>query len=1557
MEGGDQEVSTSIDERIVAMKFDGKQFQNGVSESLNSLNKLKSGLDLKGATSGLEAIDASAKRINFDGMSGALEGVKVKFSALQVVAVTALSNIANSAIEAGKNLISSLTIDPIMDGFREYETQMNAIQTILANTSSKGTTLDQVKGALQELNTYSDKTIYNFTEMTKNIGTFTAAGVDLKTSTAAIKGIANLAAVSGSNSQQASSAMYQLSQALASGKVTLQDWNSVVNAGMGGAVFQNALRQTAKVMGKNVDEAQSFRESIDGQSGTGWLTSDVLLKTLEQFTGDMSEAELSAQGFTKEQIDGIMKMGVTANDAATKVKTFTQLLDTLKEAVGSGWAQTWQTIFGDFEEAKTMFTEVSNTLGAIIGKSSKARNDMLKGWKDLGGRTALIDAIKNAFEGVMSIIGSVSKAFRDIFPPTTSEQLFSFTEGLKNLTEKLKLSDGTLNLIYNTFKGVFAVLDIGKTIFLAVANAIGIMVGGTGNLAASILEITASIGQWLVALDNSIKQSDVFNKVLSALAYGIRNGFNTIGTIISAITKGIGMLATAIGSKLNFSGFEVFKTFLEGFGKGVAGAGDAANTMASTVSNAFTQLGVAIQNSKLVSFLTAVWDTVTKVAGAIGSAMSKMVDAIAESLKNVNFDGIIAAVGAMSVGGMFLAFKKFLGGLSEPVEEAKGFFEKIGGAFDGIKGTLDGVRDSLETYQQNLKADILLKIAAAIALLAASIAIIASIDSEKLASSLAAMGGLFAELLVAMKVYTSISDMKLKAAAASGVMLVMSTSILILSVAMKNLSELDWEGIMRGGAGIALLAKILVSTAKGLSEGSGYMIRGAAGMLGFALSIKILADVCKDLGNLNWEQLKMGLMGVAGLMATVSLFLNNTTFGPKAISNAAGILILSGAIKVLASAVKDFATMSWDSIVTGLKSIGILLGELAVFSKLGGSSKGMISTGLGMIAIGAAMKILASAVKDFASMSWDSLATGLKAMAVALAEIAVAMNVMPKNMLVTSVGLMGVGIALGIIADSLAKFASMSWDSLVTGLKAMGISLAILAVALNAMTGAIPGAAALMIASGALLMLAPALLMLGSMSWEAIIKGLTMLAGTFAVLGIAALVLTPLVPTILALSAAIVLLGIGTLGVGAGLALVGVGLTAAATGLTLLATSVAAGATAIVAGLSVIITGVAALIPAVMTKIVEGIVAFCKALADGIPSILTSVTTIITAIVNCIVQNVPTIVNGVLQTLSAILAALVQWIPTIGKQVADIIVAILNVISQNLPNIVKAGVDVVVSFVQGVADSLPKVIDSAFKLIVSFINGLADAIRNNADLIANACLNLVTAIVDGINTLVDKFVDAGVNCVKGFIRGIGKSISDVISAGKELGRAALEAAKKALDSHSPSREFKKLGSFSGEGYVIGLKGYGSRIINAASNVGSNAIDAMSSAIAGISDIANTNIDSEPVIRPVMDLTDVQNGSNQLYSMMGDLDNYGINGSISDVSARARSILNKPSIDDSSSTSTQGSNSLGNPSTPKQPAVLQLVLQNGRAIAEYLVDDMDQLMGNKNIITGRMVGQS
>ena len=443
-------MSKTVDERVVEMRFDNSQFEKNVSTTMSTLDKFKQKLNFGGVKKGFEEVGSAAQKVDMRGLGAGVDAVSAKFSALQIMGTTALVNITNSAVNAGKRMVNALTLEPIKSGFQEYETQMNAVQTILANTQSKGSTLDDVNKALDELNHYADLTIYNFTEMTRNIGTFTAAGIDLKTSVSAIQGIANLAAVSGSTSQQASVAMYQLSQALAAGTVKLMDWNSVVNAGMGGEIFQNALKKTSELLGTGAEAAikakGSFRESLS----TGWLTSQVLTETLKKFTtsganeyvaeytglsADAVKATLESakaqygeanavkeaakalaekSGKNREEIEQALQMSQTAENAATKVKTFSQLWDVMKEAAQSGWARTWQLIVGDFEEAKNLLTPLSDFFTGVIGKISDARNKLLEGALGMGFKSladkfnTIMTPAKNAADTITKVKDSVA---------------------------------------------------------------------------------------------------------------------------------------------------------------------------------------------------------------------------------------------------------------------------------------------------------------------------------------------------------------------------------------------------------------------------------------------------------------------------------------------------------------------------------------------------------------------------------------------------------------------------------------------------------------------------------------------------------------------------------------------------------------------------------------------------------------------------------------------------------------------------------------------------------------------------------------------------------------------------------------------------------------------------------------------------------------------------------------------------------------------------------------------------------------------------------------------
>lgn len=1353
MEGGDLRMS-SIDERVVRMSFDNARFEQGVSQTLASLQKLKNGLKLDGAAKGLSDIQAAGQKVDLKHVADGVDGIASKFKAMSVVAVSALATVASTITSKLTSAVNSFTLGPILDGFHEYETNLNSIQTVLANTSAAGTKLKDVNAALNELNHYSDQTIYNFGEMAKNIGTFTAAGVDLKTATASIKGIANLAALSGSNSEQASAAMYQLSQAISAGRVSLEDWNSVVNAGMGGTVFQRALAQTAERMGtlsdgavklsgkmKNVTiNGKSFRESITAKPGEeSWLTSDVLTKTLQQFTGDLSDAQLKAEGFSAAQIKAIQAQAKTARDAATQVKTFSQLIGTVKESIGSGWSQTFQTIFGDFGEAKTLFTDVNNVIGGFISTSANARNKVLSDWKELGGRTALIKSISNAFHALVAVVKPIRDAFREIFPATTGKQLYDMTVALRDFTAKLKIGGDTADKLKRTFAGVFAVFGIGWDILKEVAKTLFDLVGVATKGSGGFLEITAKVGDFFVALRKGLKDGK-----------GIENLFKGIGTVLAIPIKLLQQLGKLLGSV--FKGVDT-----SGVEKGVADATSKLNPLA--------HLGDVVSKT---------WGGVLKIMGKVGDFISKMADKVqkfasqfAGMFDGLDFSDVLSSINTGLFAGLVLLIKKFTsggggGGLSDIVDS-------ITEGFDALTGALKGM-------QNVLNATALLEIAAAVGILTISMNQLSKIDKAGLERGAAGITAMFTQLLGAMLIFEKISGFKgwAKMPFVAGSMILLASAVLILTQACKQLSQLNWNELAKGLGGVTVLLGAVVATMKLMPNPAG-MISSGLGMIALAAGIKILASAVTDLSGLSWEEMAKGLTGVAGLLVSLALFTKFAEANKGGVLQGAGLILLAAGIKILATAVKDMSGLSWGEIAKGLVtlagSLTIITGALMLIPPTAPLAA------LGVLGVAISLGKIADALDVMGQMSWGEIGKGLVEMTGALALIAAALYVIPPTAPLAAAGVLGVAFALTMIADVLQDMASMSWEEIGKSMVVLAGALGIIALAMLGMIEALPGAAALLVISAALMILQPVLQAFGEMSMAEIGKSLLGLAGVFVVLGLAGLVLGPLTPILIALGAAIVLLGVGMLAAGAGVFLF-------ATGLTALAAAGAAGAAAIIG----IVSGLIGLIPEVMKQIGLGLVAFAQVIATAGPAITKAIVTVLNSLIDAIVKLTPKIVNSLLKMLTQMLQSMAKYVPKMVDAGLKMLTGILHGIANNIGKVVDEATNVCVNFINGIAKNLPKILNSGANLIIKFIKSLADTIDKKSTELGKAGGDLAVAII------------------KGMIKGLAAGVGQVVSAAKNLGSKAISAAKGVLGIHSPSKEFEKIGNYVNDGFRKGLDG-------------------------------------------------------------------------------------------------------------------------------------------------------
>ena len=1385
-------MSTTIDERVVEMRFDNKQFESNVATSMSTLEKLKKSLNLSGASKGLEDVNAAAKKVDMSGLGGAVESVKAKFSVLDVVAVTALANIANSAVNAGKRIVSALTIEPVMSGFKEYETQINAVQTILANTSMKGTTLDQVNAALDELNHYADLTIYNFTEMTRNIGTFTAAGIDLETSVNAIQGIANLAAVSGSTSQQASTAMYQLSQALASGTVKLMDWNSVVNAGMGGEVFQNALKETSRLLGTGADAAieaeGSFRESLR----TGWLTAEVLTETLKKFTtsganeyvakytglsveavqaaldtakAQYGEADAIKQaskalaektGKNAEEIESMLTMAKTAEDAATKVKTFSQLWDTLKEAAQSGWTQSWELMLGDFEEAKEFFTDVHGLLSGLIEKSANARNNLLgevltSPWDNMiskineagietdvfekkvrecaeasggdlesliekygslkkafqngadisylkealkalsgttkeitkeitkglsvdlnnffkpggpitlswgstdiesvkkvqtaltelgftlesgvtgifgaetrnaiiefqksvglvgsgavdqatidalikagdaierigevsemtgasvdglldgiddvgkvGGRELLVGTILNSLKALVTLIETFREAWGEIFTTERmSAGLYNALDALHSFSEKLILSDENAEKLKRTFRGVASVFDIVWQAVKAVASGIGKLLGNFKGLGGGILDITASIGDYLTGLRDSVTETGLFGSIVDKVV-------GVLSTVVSAIKNGFS------------AGKEFGKTLAESF--------------------------EGPDFSSFIGFFKGLLSIITDIGSAVANVFGNIGKTIAEVLGKGD---IVEVLNTGLIAGIILGIKKFISSLTDA-------FDGVGGFVENITGILNDVRGCLQAYQNQLNASALLKIAGAVAILAGSLYLMSTIDEEALGPSIAAIGSLFAMLVGAMALMNKIATPGAKnidriTNSLSGMvrmfsMIGLASAVLILAGAMKILSGIDLEGILRSLSGLMGIVAILVYATKAMDSESSKITKFAGQMILMAAAVGAMSLVAKYLSSMSWEELAKGGAGLLGIVTILVYAAKYMDSESSKITKFAGQMILmAAAVGAMSLVAKLFASMSWEELAKGgagvLGAVIILIAAAKIMNK--GSSDITKFAGQ-MILMSVAVGALALVAKLFASMSWEELAKG-------------------------GAGVLGAVIILVAVAKIM--------DSKFTSITKFAGQMILMSIAVG--------------------ILSASMKLISTIGWDGIAKGLVSIAGAFVILGLAGYILGPIAPAILMLAGAFTLLGVGMLGIGAGLTLIAAGITA-------LGVSLAAGATSIVAAITVIVSGILELVPTIARIIGEGIVELAKVIGEYAPQLATSGLQLILSVLQTLAANAPQITDALFELL----------------------IGVINSLSGHAPALVEALVNLMSSVFKGLVDAL-----------------------------------------------------------------------------------------------------------------------------------------------------------------------------------------------------------------------------------------------------------------------------
>ena len=1534
-------MSTVVDNRVVEMRFDNDNFERGVQQSLRSLDSLKKGLDMSESVKSIQELSSSTHSFNLDPLINAADIVTSRFSTMGIITATVISNLTSSAMSACKQIYNNIQSLIVQGGLTR------AMNIENAKFQLKGLGVEW-KNIQEDIAYAVDGTSYSLDAAAKVASQLVASQVNLgdemKNSLRAISGVA---AMTNSSYEEIGSIFTTIA---GNGRLMSQQLLQLSTRGL------NAAAVLGEALGKS--EAD-IREMVT----KGQIDFQTFAKAMDSAFGEHAkDANKTLNGTLANIRSAFAKIGAEfINPLIANEGVLVDLFNSVRERVND----IKNNISGSAEIFVSYASKISKSITKMLNESDIS--SLAVRIEDyFSALPPLLDGLGRILKNLGRIISPIGKAFRDIFPAKTRDELLEITTNFETLTKKIFVWSSTMNEIQRVFRGVFAIFDLGKQAITAFAEAIFPMFSGFGSISNGILKSAASLGDWIVEIDKTAKETDFFRNALKNVSEGIKEFNIKIDKFVDKLRElliGIDSFGEAFGKVFNFI-FGILKS--------------AASILSSTFNVVINQLGKFVATLK----------TAGSAIGPFVKSLEQIFSNIAPS--NIVDGGILGTV----IIALYTMVRKFKS-LKIEFKDIKSIFSNIftplknlSGTTQTIKQALDNLRGALFAWQQDLKANMLLKLAVAVGILTISLSTLSTLDTDGLSRGLIAIGGLMTELVVGMAALQKVMSGNFTGTWKSfimgfgqaeqlnvigTVMLKLAASVLILVIAMKQLSQLNMEEIGKGLLSIAGLMAILVKSMQALStDGKKNMTKGAGSMILLAVAVKILASAMNDISGISWEGIAKGLSSISVLLFALTKTVGSID-GKKLSGVGINILLVGTAMKILASAMNDISGISWEGIAKGLSSISVLLFALTKTVGSIDNSK-MTSVGLGMVLVGASMKIMASAISDISNISWEGIAKGLSAIVVMMYSLTQSIGQIDNSKMVSiGLGMVLVGAAMKIMASAMSDIATLSWEGIAKGLSVYAIALVGLSKGLTAMTGSIGGAAALLVASTALLLLGTSLTVVSKLSWEGIAKGLIAIAGALAIIGGATAILSPLIPAMLALSGVIAIFGLGLLEISAAAMIFGAALATISTGFIAASTALAAGATELVLGIGIILLGIADLLPPLIEKIGEAamvlvntfigltpqlieagvtwMMEMLKGIQQVIPEIISTLTTLLLSVLSSIktiapemvstaisvlkdiltgiLQIAPTVIETVLTIITDLLVAIAERTPDFVQAGCDIIFGFLQGVSQNLPKIIQAGCDIIIGFLSGVAKNLDDIIEQSILIIASFIegiaNGLPSIIQAGVDLIcafitgiADAYLQIVECametiitFIDGLATAIDEnhqaLYDAskhlvqsiinaisdfttnswsditklGKNLIEGFVEGMTSMVSDAVDTAKSFGNSVLDSIKDVLDIHSPSRALKEIAKYCVEGMVNGFLVYGGQALEAASDVADGIVDAFGNPLQIVADLIADDIDLNPVITPIVDVSGLKSSANIISEIFNKEPTLGISGITSD----------------------------------------------------------------------------
>ena len=1418
----------TIDERVVSLKMNNKQFLSAIKESASSMDRLKDSLKMQGAADGLSRIGEIAKNTTLGDLATKALDIGKNMSVMQGLAVTAFGGIGVAALNAGRSVVSGF-IGTIKDGFNEYELKMRAIQTIMANTVEKGTTLGEVKTSLAELNTYADKTVYSFSDMTHAIGLFTAAGVDLQTSVASIKGLSNLAAASGSTAQQTATAYTQLSQAIAAGAVHLQDWNSLVQAGMGGESFRNALIETSRMMGTGYDEAiakdGNFRESLKED----WLTAQVMTTTLTALTNDLSESQLVEMGYSEEQAHKLKQFAQGAFDAATKIRTFSQLVDTTKEAIGSGWAETFEILFGDFEEASVLFTSIGDWLGGVIKASADARNGFLQMWKDLGGRASLVQGLANIFWAIVKVLGQIGTAFRRVFMNASAEGLVRITKAFENFTSKLIITNNFADKLEWTFTGLFSIFhifttilgEIAQVIFTVASHIVSALFPAFTGINSGVFQITKVIGkaifwfdQWFTKLDLGGKLLKLLLPPIDLVGKAIKWVVDKIHDFIMWLDFGGKVTSAANGLKSLASKFGLIKDALKHsvVGESFLTAFETVQDTLDKVKNNLKEFGNSVGN-KLKAKLTAGRSALSEYFKGFDLSGMTSTEAIVAKL-GTKFDEL----------GNKLKIDEKVQWLKEKLIELRdalvdtwntvqnsAIWDKLGKAFSDVGSKVKDVAVSFRDWvnghgevkaKAKEAAGAVSEVGSAAAQAAKETGQAAKEnflkkwfeDIEQVARAIH-----LPELFDTIKQkFVEFKDFVVNTFAPKvkeGVKNAFGSIGNALSDANSNLKSYDMGKILVGaiGGGVLIAFTRWINSFKknfdkigNVADKIGDVFDKLGGVLeAFEQKVKAkaLLTIAIALGVFAGALILMSLVPAPKLFVTLAAMklmfnmlqdmmdhLAGFTEYKKGTAMLIPLMITLGATMLLmAAAVKILSTMDVKGAIVGVLAFRHILDAMGDFLRRIHGMKGSGAAAGIIMSLSVSCVILATAVYMLGSMDTGKAVQGVIALAAVITILSGFMVVVSKDpyMGKGAALLLSLAVSCNILVAAIWMLGTMDTGKLLQGVIALGVIIAELSVAM-AIAGRANarGAAAIIAMSAAVIVLTGAVAILGNMDVETLAKGLIALAAGLAILAISMAAAD-------AFKEGGIALGIASI---AFLALA----SAMKTLSTITWSQLAIGLIALAGGMLILVAAAAG----AQYFAVGMIILTAALLALGLALLPISIGM---AAFAAVLGICATTGAAAFLVLTEGLKQLAAILPQVAIDFANAIANFIITLGAKAPELAVAMAALLGAIIYAINANIPGIVASLFILIQAMLTELANHAYEFGEKGATILANFLNGIADNIG----KVIDAATNVILNFLDGIARNGPKIIDKGMWTVLKLLEGVRDAINKYS--HRFNKVG--------------------------------------------------------------------------------------------------------------------------------------------------------------------